>query len=198
MRHVARVERAVPTGPCRDEIDHRDLELERGTQGAIVRLIDRAGSVRIEEPEIRLLVPVRRLRRRHDRERRRAALHRRAEDPLHVAQKWHARASVREALVEAAGIRNVVAVLRAEHVEREEARHPHVVVAHAPILRLRSASPEAKNRGDLRTTCECHEVRLARPHCERQRRLESPLHASHGARVDCARDRHVRTDDSCA
>jgi hypothetical protein len=55
-------------------------------------------------------------------------------DPLHVREERNALSPEWEPGVEAADVRNVLAELRAEDVERSEARTPHVVVAHAAII----------------------------------------------------------------
>ena len=71
-------------GRHRAEVHERRLEFERGTQRAIVRLIQRAGAVGVGEQRAALVIRVAIgvLERRRQRERGGAALHSRSMDPL--------------------------------------------------------------------------------------------------------------------
>jgi hypothetical protein len=56
---VARVEDLVATGPRREVVEERHLELVRGSKREIVRLVDRPRSVRVDQPLRRQLIAVR-------------------------------------------------------------------------------------------------------------------------------------------
>lgn len=71
-RHEHGVDGLVPAGPYAHEVGDRHLELERGSKRAVVRLIDVPRSIGVEEPEVVLLVVVRRSPRGLERERGRA------------------------------------------------------------------------------------------------------------------------------
>jgi hypothetical protein len=128
LRDETRVERAVRRASGSDEVDDRNRKRECLAQRAVIRLLARTRSVRVAEAEIRRLVRVGRPDRRLDRESRRAALHARPVNPLLVVQEGHARAAKVEPLVQRAGVRKVLAELRAQDVEREEARRANVLV----------------------------------------------------------------------
>ena len=89
-----------------------------------------ARPVRVEEAVGDRLVVVRRFPRGLDREHCRPGLRRRAENALLAVEKRDAPAAVREPAVEPALVRNVVAELRAQHVERRKAGRAQDLVTH--------------------------------------------------------------------
>jgi hypothetical protein len=82
LRDEAREDRLVPPGARRHEVDQGNLKGVRGPKRSVVGLVDRSRAIRVAEALLDLLVIVRRVRRRVDRERGRTALCRRTEDAL--------------------------------------------------------------------------------------------------------------------
>jgi hypothetical protein len=112
--HEAREDRLVPARPRPDEVDERHLELVRRPQRAVVRLVDVAGAVCVEEAVLDGLVVVRRVRRGLNGERSRTSLDRRPIDPLLAVEERNALPTEGEAVRERTGVRNVLAELSDE------------------------------------------------------------------------------------
>ncbi len=145
--HVRGNVRPVPARPRANEVDDRHLELVGGAEGAVVRLAGRTRAVGVDDALVGDRVAVRRLVRGLDRERRRSFLRGGAVDPLLAVQVRDAPAAEGKAAVEAAGVRDVLAVLRAEDGELGEARGADVVVVPRPIVARSSRLDKARSAG---------------------------------------------------
>ena len=130
-----RVQGSVPARPARDEVRDRRSQDERLAQRTVVGLVDGACAIVVEESIVGLLVRVRRIRGRLDRERGRSPLNGCAIDPFLPVEERNANASEREALTQDACVRNLVAVLRLEDGESCETGAPQRLVEfHAEML----------------------------------------------------------------
>lgn len=126
--------RAIPARTGAHEVDERRLQLERGSQRAVIRLIDRPSQIGVDEAVGRLLVVIRRAVRRVDAERSGAALGGCSVDPLLVVEERHTAATEPKPCVEPARVWHLRPMLRAKHVERSEAGRAQIVVPHATIV----------------------------------------------------------------
>src|SRR5207248_8235992 len=131
-----RVHGAIPAWLRANEVDEGDLELIGSSERSVVGLVRRSRPICIKEAVVEYRIVIWRVDGRVDGQSSRAPLHGGSEDSLRSCEERDAHSAVREAAIEAAEIRNVLAELRREHIEGEHAGGSQSFVA----LHLRDSS----------------------------------------------------------